>query len=69
MYAGNHGRLALLLYASGSVYDLQVQADLADGKTVVAEQDPDIVNGEVTSTTSNGTAMNTLIYLLQPILP
>ncbi|KAL9066900.1 MAG: hypothetical protein Q9161_007232 [Pseudevernia consocians] len=64
---GDHGRLALLLYASGSVYDLQVQEDLREGRTVVAEQDPE--DGVVGKFPTNRTAANILVNLLGPILP
>ncbi|KAF6219673.1 hypothetical protein HO133_004142 [Letharia lupina] len=63
---GDHGRLALLLYASGSTYDRQVQADLASGRTVVAEQDPG--DGSI-DISANTTTANTLNNLLGPILP
>ena len=37
---GHHSRLALILYAPGSVYDGMVEADLAAGTVIVAEEDP-----------------------------
>ncbi|CAF9942458.1 MAG: hypothetical protein ALECFALPRED_009759 [Alectoria fallacina] len=39
---GYHHRLALILYASGSIYDRHVQSDLAHGRTVVFELGPRI---------------------------
>lgn len=63
---GDHRRLALILYASGSVYDQQVQSDLANGKTVVAEEDPGMAYIE--NTTRNITA-NSLVDLFGSIVP
>ena len=38
---GHHSRLALILYAPGSVYDGIVEADLAAGTVIVADEDPE----------------------------
>lgn len=64
---GNHGRLALILYASGSVYDQQVQSDLVHGRTVVAEQDPG--DEDIEGPTTNITTMSTLVNVPGAILP
>lgn len=64
---GDHSRLALILYASGSVYDQQVQSDLAHGRTVVAEQDPgdeDIEDPASNATTTTSTLFNVLGAIL-----
>lgn len=38
---GDHSRLAIILYAPGSVYDDVVKADLAAGIVVVADEEPE----------------------------
>lgn len=40
-FTGDHSRLAVILYAPGSVYDDKVKADVAEGIIVVANQDPE----------------------------
>lgn len=39
---GDHARLALIIYASGSIYDQEVRAKLAAGTVVVAEEDDEL---------------------------
>lgn len=39
---GDHARLALIIYASGSPYDEEVRAKLAAGTVVVAEEDDEL---------------------------
>lgn len=41
LVVGDHSRLAIILYAPGSVYDDIVKADLAAGIVVVADEEPD----------------------------
>ena len=54
------------MYGSGSVYDKQVLSDLAKGRTVVAEQDPQYgVLEDMANTTSASPAVN----LVDPGLP
>lgn len=48
--AGDHSRLAMILYASGSVYDDVVRAELAAGTVVVAEEDDEPELGVTTGT-------------------
>lgn len=38
---GDHSRLAIILYAPGSVYDDIVKVDLAAGTLIVADEDPE----------------------------
>lgn len=43
--AGDHSRLALILYAPGSIYDDIVKRDLAAGTLIVADEDPGTESG------------------------
>ena len=54
------------MYGSGSVYDKQVLSDLANGRTVVAEQDPrygDFEDGV------NTTSASPAVSIVDPIHP
>ena len=46
--AGDHSRLAMILYAPGSVYDDILQAHLAAGTVIVAEEDDEPELGATT---------------------
>lgn len=65
MNISDHGRLALL-YASDSAYDLQVQSDLANGGTVVAEQDFEIRMERSLLEYTRSSMIKTLFKCLKP---
>lgn len=41
LFTGDHSRLTMMIYAPRPVYDDKVKADLAEGVTLVANQDPE----------------------------
>ena len=55
------------MYGSGSVYDKQVLSDLANGRTVVAEQDPRY--GHLEDMANTTTSASPAVNLVDPGLP